>query len=68
MWLGSLRICGTLKRGEKICTPLVYDLATSSVTFSEHVIHMNLILDQATNDGIAFKLVKWKYTQTEMVL
>ncbi len=38
------------------------------MTFTAHVRHMNIILDQTARGGFEFKVVKGQYNQAEMIL
>ena len=56
------------KTGEKVCVPLMDDLPISSWSFSEHIRHVNQVLDTAGLHHFEFKLVKGQFNQPEIVL
>ena len=54
------------KTGNPVCVPLMDDLTISSVTFSDHIRHVNQVLDTASEDHFEFKLVKGQFNQVEV--
>ena len=52
--------------GDKVCIPLMDDLAISSATYAEHVKHVNMVLEAAGQVGFEFQLTKGRFNETRI--
>ena len=64
---GSLRDLNSTESDRKVCVTALDDLKMSDGTFPEHVKHVNMVLDRATDIGAEFSIEKnvWATAEVE---